>query len=829
MALEPERTRGRGGSATSAASTNGEPPAVILGGAQTALSVARSLSDSGVTVFVLDRPDSPCRHSRMRAAFVDVGCREMQVRMLDWLRSGPHGAVVLACGDEGLELIARQRAELVALGYRPMEADDDVLLAMLDKQRTDALAREHGIPVPRVRALRDQADVDAVTEEFGYPCVLKPVHSHVFARETGSSAKVLIVPGPEALQGEFERMSALGVEMLVIEVIGGSGDEYVSYYSYLDERGEPLLHFTKRKIRQLPNHFGSGTYHATTRDPEVAELGLRFFQAIGLRGLGNVEFKRDARDGQLKLIECNPRFTMSNELIRAAGMDLALFSYNRALGRPTPAVDHYRDDLHLWDPLPDMLAFLQYRQNGELSFAEWVASLLHRQRFPSARIDDPLPFMLSTARLAARAYGRPGKVVEALKSGASPWARGLGALSERLARTGRRGSVLASRVDLARSTGPGYTWRRLSAKRNFRGIGEDVRHALYERIWCEAADALGARAEQLAPGLLQLSRAGAVTRVYDQRIDLDDAVALQVALDKRLVHRLMATASLPVPDHLEFDAGDPRPALEFMARAGGPCVVKPAAGTGGGYGTTTGVATPAELMRARLHAATGGGRLLIERQVAGAVYRLLLLDGELLDVVRSVPAHLTGDGRSTIEALIAAENERRIDAQGVAGLSLLGVNLDVMLALEHAGLSLSTVLPAGGELGVGAVTNTNAVADNETFRGEIAVEIVAQARSAQRLVGLRLAGVDVITTDASSPLVETGGVIIEVNGAPALHRHYLVAAPERATRVAVPILEHLLKAELSSNGGGVPSTRAASPLAHRRTTGQLIDPLEHGH
>ena len=270
------------------------PPAVILGGTVTALSVARSLTDAGVAVYVLDQHHSPARASRLRAAFVDMGAGEMQARMLNWLRSGPDGAVVLACSDEGLALIAHHRAELLGLGYRPMEADDDVLLAMLNKRSTDALAGAHGIPAPCVWPLRDQADVDAVSGKVSYPCVLKPVHSHIFARAR-SGAKVLTVDSPAALQAEFERMSAIGVELLAIEVITGPDDEYVSYYSYLDERGEPLLHLTKRKLRQHPNRFGTGTYHATTHDPEVAELGLRFFQAVGLRGLGNVEFKRDGR------------------------------------------------------------------------------------------------------------------------------------------------------------------------------------------------------------------------------------------------------------------------------------------------------------------------------------------------------------------------------------------------------------------------------------------------------------------------------------------------------------------------------------------------------
>ncbi len=83
--------------------------------------------------------------------------------------------------------------------------------------------------------------------------------------------------------------------------------------------------------------------------------------------------------------------------------------------------------------------------------------------------------------------------------------------------------------------------------------------------------------------------------------------------------------------------------------------------------------------------------------------------------------------------------------------------------------------------------------DNETVREALAPELVADARTAAAAVGLRLAGVDVITPDASQPLREAGGVITDVNGTPGIHRHYLVADADGATRVAVPILDTLLR------------------------------------
>src|SRR5207237_8732227 len=99
------------------------------------------------------------------------------------------------------------------------------------------------------------------------------------------------------------------------------------------------------------------------------------------------------------------------------------------------------------------------------------------------------------------------------------------------------------------------------------------------------------------------------------------------------------------PDFVEFSAHRPRSAFRFLARHGGPVVVKPA-GSSGGFGVTCGVSTRLDLARAVLAAAAFGPRLIIERQHAGAVYRMLFLDGQLLDVVRRRPSHVTGDGRS---------------------------------------------------------------------------------------------------------------------------------------------------------------------------------------
>jgi predicted ATP-grasp superfamily ATP-dependent carboligase len=379
----------------------GRAAAVLLGGRGPALSVARSLGEMGVRVHVLAGQPGPVSGSRHCHRFVAVpGGDRLQQRWLDWLeREGPAGAVLLPCEDDGLELIARHRAGLEQLGYHPIEADDDVVLAMLDKEATYRRARAVGVPSPGTVIVRRAADVERAVAERGFPCAVKPVHSHVWQRHF--RAKVLPVDDELALRTTVARALELGIDVLVTEIIPGGDDQLLSYYTYIDDSGRPLFHLTKRRLRGYPVHFGLATYQVIEWHPDVAELGLRFFAGVGLRGVGNVEFKRDARDGALKLIECNHRFTAANELVRIAGVDLARIAYDRARGVDVPPTPEVRNGDRMWN-VWDVPAFLGYRADGELTAAAWMRSLMHRSHVPHFRWSDPVPSVIGAAQGAGK-------------------------------------------------------------------------------------------------------------------------------------------------------------------------------------------------------------------------------------------------------------------------------------------------------------------------------------------------------------------------------------------------------------------------------------------
>lgn len=349
---------------------------------------------------------------------------------------------------------------------------------------------------------------------------------------------------------------------------------------------------------------------------------------------------------------------------------------------------------------------------------------------------------------------------------------------------------VAARLDLLRSTGPRHAWHRLQQERALRTVVPSRRNLIAHEVWADAARELGAAVTEIEPGRFEIRRGATTAVVKGQTGSLNSPSAMALAADKPAVYTVLAEAGLPIPERLSFAANDLGAARRFLARAR-PCVVKPARGTGGD-GVTGEIRSANELRRAVLAASRFGPQLLIENQVSGEVFRFLVLDGQVLDVVRRRRPAIMGDGRSTVEELIFAEHDRRVRGEGNPGLKPFIVDLDCILSLKRAGVTLRTVLPQGSSLPIKTVTNYNSPEDNETFRGPISPALTTEVVAATEVLGLRLSGIDVVTPTTSAGLAASGGAIIDVNEAPGLHHHAHVAGADRGTRVAVPILRALL-------------------------------------
>lgn len=386
------------------------PAAIVVGGEANALSVVRSLHAAGIAVYTLNHPTTRIRYSRACRWIEtegDQGGPESWAAFLVGPRSDHlRGAVILACSDEAIEMIIAHRQAL-AEKFILEDGDGEMRLSLLDKLRTYVKSVEAGIPTPRYWRVRSVPDLDGIKDELVFPLIIKPLFSH-HTRKIWPHGKYLKVHSYDDLHSNFSDLQKHRIEFLLMEFVPGDDKLLCSYYTYMDENGEPLFHFTKRVIRRFPENMGEACYHITDWDPEVRDMGLKLFRHVKLRGLGNVEFKRDLRDGKLKIIECNARFTAANSLVRAAGLDLALLTYNKLIGRPLPAMDKYRSGLTLWLPMADYLAFKALRRQGRMSLGRWLLSVLRPHCLPFLSWRDPLPSLAGLWRKFHRMVrGRP--------------------------------------------------------------------------------------------------------------------------------------------------------------------------------------------------------------------------------------------------------------------------------------------------------------------------------------------------------------------------------------------------------------------------------------
>ena len=327
-------------------------------------------------------------------------------------------------------------------------------------------------------------------------------------------------------------------------------------------------------------------------------------------------------------------------------------------------------------------------------------------------------------------------------------------------------------------------------------LAEEFRARFYTEAWHDAAARLGASIEPLGNDILQIRLGPICTRVRQNTTAIDDPVTLSIAGNKPLVYRLLAERGLRVPNYLEFTLEDLYKAAGFMARFKGEWVIKPANG-GGGRGVTTGVITTFGLIRAAVAAAAYESSLILEQQVEGDLYRLLYLDGTLLDAVLRKRPMVVADGSSNVRQLVRVENRARLKAGPRFAQGLVSIDTDMRRTLAKQSLSLSSVPKKGTLVSLKRVINENSAADNLLATNALCKSIIEDGAAAAMAVGVRLAAVDIVTPDPAVPLAESGGAILEINTTPGYHCHY--HRQGEGCQVAVHALSYIM-GQTNNNG-----------------------------
>lgn len=241
--------------------TRAPVPAIVLGGAENAISVARSLARNGVGVFAVNYPYEAVRFSRY-ASYVHLkggGSPRAWARFLTSPESNHlRGSVLLACSDEAISVILDNYAAL-SRRFRLEEGDPQMRRALLDKFSTYRLAQEAGIPTVNYWGVRSRDDLERAMAELRFPLMMKPVYSpdaRLLKSADTLVAKAVLVSDKTDLFRRFSNAARLGVNTVLMDYVPGGDDRLCSSYTYLDEHGDPIVHLTKRHPRRYPRNSG---------------------------------------------------------------------------------------------------------------------------------------------------------------------------------------------------------------------------------------------------------------------------------------------------------------------------------------------------------------------------------------------------------------------------------------------------------------------------------------------------------------------------------------------------------------------------------------------
>ncbi|NVM77905.1 cyanophycin synthetase [Duganella sp. SG902] len=288
--------------------------------------------------------------------------------------------------------------------------------------------------------------------------------------------------------------------------------------------------------------------------------------------------------------------------------------------------------------------------------------------------------------------------------------------------------------------------------------------------------------------LVQLGHGAAQRRIWTAETEQTSAIAEGIASDKDLTKTLISSCGVPVPEgELVKSAAEAWSAAQDI---GLPVVVKPYDGNHG-RGVSLNLSTEADIAAAYALAAEEGdsSSVIVERFIAGDEHRLLVVGRRVVAAAAGESLWVTGDGKSTVLELcdtqINTDPRRGETEEFPLGRVKPHESGEIILELQRQNLTHASV-PAEG-VKVLIQPNGNVAVD---VTDKVHPQVAAMAALAARVVGLDIAGIDLVTSDISRPLEETGGAIIEVNASPGLLAHLKPAVGE-PRNVGEAIVEHL--------------------------------------
>lgn len=364
------------------------------------LGIARSAGRLGVPVHRLGREQrAPAAASRYISGWQVIPEAATDDEILEILRelSQEIGRGILVPADDSGSVFVDEHIDALEPHFLLPRQPVGLARALSSKQGMYELCQQHGVPTPLSMFPQSETDVLEHAESASFPIVIKCIN----AGDAPSSApRVLIAENREKLLEGFRQMDTPGASNVMLqEYIPGTPETVWMFNGYFDERSECKVGFTGKKIRQSPPYTGATTLGECLPNPTVHDTTVRFMQDIGYRGILDIGYRFDDRDGRYKLLDVNPRIGGTFRLfVGENGVDVLRALHLDLTGQEVPSTISPDGRRWLVEPL-DVSSTVVYRRRGDITLGAWARSFRGVREAAWFARDDLRPFLALWARL----------------------------------------------------------------------------------------------------------------------------------------------------------------------------------------------------------------------------------------------------------------------------------------------------------------------------------------------------------------------------------------------------------------------------------------------
>jgi D-aspartate ligase len=385
--------------------------------------IARSLGRLGIHVSgVYEGRFTPGAMSRyVRGRFVwrnsEVSTDEFLTGMTDIARHLRRPTVLIPTDDHGAILVAEHwdvLAETFVFPRQPM----GLPRAVASKDGLYRLCKELGVPCPEAIFPATTDDVEEFLARAVFPVVVKRTNQWSPQQNTAVKSTT-IANSPDALLeicGQVEELAGAGL-MFQEYIPREQGEDWI-FHGYCDESSDCLVGFTGMKLRSYPAYAGPTTLGRSIENQGLRRQAEELFKTINYRGIMDLDYRLDRRDGQYKLLDFNPRIGAQFRLfVDEAGIDVVRALHLDLTGRAVPRSSQVEGRRFMAEHY-DVLAGWAYHRDGGLTLRGWLRSVRRVEELAWFDGHDVWPFVIMSLRFLIRGIERAvGKILPARHRG----------------------------------------------------------------------------------------------------------------------------------------------------------------------------------------------------------------------------------------------------------------------------------------------------------------------------------------------------------------------------------------------------------------------------